>query len=88
MCPVYLLSLVPNVGVSQEFLRPGGEVELEREAEDFVHGSQEVQAALDLFFNLLVKQVQRTSVKFLSNSEICVLLLVMLHVSNCNRKEL
>lgn len=69
MCPVYLLSLVPNVGVSQEFLRPGGEVELEREAEDFVHGSQEVQAALDLFFNLLVKQVQRTSVKFLSNSE-------------------
>lgn len=69
MCPVYLLSLVPNVGVSQEFLWPGGEVELEREAEDFVHGSQEVQAALDLFFNLLVKQVQRTSVKFLSNSE-------------------
>lgn len=48
----YLLCLVPHIHVPQELLGPGGQVELEGEAEHFVNGAQEVQAALDLLLDL------------------------------------
>lgn len=48
----YLLCLVPDIRVSQELLWSGGQVEFEGKAKNIVHSAQEVQATLDLLFNL------------------------------------
>lgn len=48
----HLLCLVPDLRVPQELLWSGGQVEFEGEAENIVHSAQEVQAPLDLLFNL------------------------------------
>lgn len=52
----HLLCLVPDIRVPQELLWSGGQVEFEGEAENIVHRAQEVQAALDLLFNLRNKR--------------------------------
>lgn len=48
----YFFCLVPDVWVPEELLRSGGQVEFESEAKHIIHGTQEVQAALDLLLNL------------------------------------
>lgn len=51
-CYAYFLCLVPHCDVAQELLRPGGETQLEGEAEHSVDMPQEIQSSGDLCFDL------------------------------------